>query len=93
MFPFHQLSLMFTFTTYSYFSTQHDVDVLVRGMRVMFSLAKSPSLSARIDQKEKNPEFDQDLHKMTDKQLEDVVRHRAETLYVLPLVFEARVTD
>jgi len=46
----------------------------------MFAVSKSPSLSIRIDQTEKNPAFDQDLDKLTDKELENVIRFRSETL-------------
>lgn len=46
----------------------------------MFAIAKTPSLSARIDQNEKNPAFDQELDKKSDKELEEIVRFRSETL-------------
>lgn len=66
----------------SYLETQHDMDVLVRGMRAMFKLAKTSHLRAQIDQKETDPRFDQDLELLTDKQLEYIIRERSETLYV-----------
>jgi choline dehydrogenase len=66
----------------SYLETQHDVDVLVRGMRLMFRLAKTNPLAVQIDRNEDNPEFDHKLEELTDRQLEDVVRQRSETLYV-----------
>lgn len=46
----------------------------------MFALAKTPQLQAQIDKEEIDPRFDQDLDKLTDKQLEYIVRERAESL-------------
>lgn len=72
--------------TFSYLETQHDVDVLVRGMRAMFELAKTSHLRAQINQKETDPRFDQDLENLTDEQLEYLIRERSETLYVHSLL-------
>lgn len=69
-----------SFLDCSYFETQHDIDVLVRGLRSIFAISQTAELSAQIDQRETDPQFDQDLHKMTDAQLENIIRERAETL-------------
>lgn len=64
-----------------YMETQHDIDVLVRGLRAIFLLSKSPHLSSQIVHTESNPAFDQDLSKLNNEQLGYVVRERSETLY------------
>ena len=59
-----------------------DVDVLVRGMRLILRIAQQPALQSVMDITTKaHPDLDQSLHEHSDLELEKVVRERAETLY------------
>jgi len=57
------------------------MDVLVRGMRLMLQVLKTSPMMSITDHAEKSPQFDHELDKLSDKQMEYVVRERVETLY------------
>jgi len=63
-----------------YLQTQHDIDVLVRGVRVALRIAKAGPLSSFLDHADTNPELDHNLDKESDEALETVVRSRVETM-------------
>ncbi|CAE6494637.1 unnamed protein product [Rhizoctonia solani] len=65
----------------NYLSTQHDVDVLVRGMRVALRLTQEEPLRSIIDQNDQTPELDLGLLGADDATLAKEVRARVETVY------------
>jgi choline dehydrogenase len=66
----------------SYFHTQHDVDVLVRSIKILLRITKASPLAQSVDPAGiKDPRFDHHLYDATDAELEGYVRKRAETLY------------
>lgn len=65
----------------NYLSTQHDVDVLVRGMRVALRLFQEEPLRSLLDQNDHTPELDHDLIHADDATLAKEVRARADTVY------------
>jgi len=66
----------------NYLSTQHDVDVLVRGMRVLTRVAHTPPLSNILDHANAtDPRYGHELAKASDAELEQYVRLNANTLY------------
>ena len=68
--------------TCSYCETQHDVDCLVRGMKMLLKIGKTAAVQEEIDTTETGIEFDLDLDKKTDAELEEVVRSRVQTMCV-----------
>ncbi|CAE6401855.1 unnamed protein product [Rhizoctonia solani] len=65
----------------NYLSTQHDVDVLVRGMRVALRLTQEEPLRSMLDMSDRTPELDLKLVNADDATLAKEVRARAETVY------------
>ncbi|KAF8323358.1 alcohol oxidase [Clavulina sp. PMI_390] len=65
----------------NYLATQHDVDVLVRGLRITFAIAKAKSLAPEINFGETSKDFDHRMEELSDEELEKIVRARAETLF------------
>ncbi|CAE6529322.1 unnamed protein product, partial [Rhizoctonia solani] len=65
----------------NYLSTQHDVDVLVRGMRIALRLAQQEPLRSIIDQHDQTPELDHNLLGADDATLAREVRERVDTVY------------
>ncbi|KAF8604058.1 GMC oxidoreductase [Ceratobasidium sp. AG-I] len=65
----------------NYLSTQHDVDVLVRGMRAMLRLVQTEPLRSVIDQGDRTPGLDHNLLDADDETLAREVHARADTLY------------
>ncbi|CAE6447695.1 unnamed protein product [Rhizoctonia solani] len=65
----------------NYLDTQHDVDVLVRGMRVALRLTQEEPLRSIIDQDDQTPELDIKLVNTDDATLAKEVRARADTVY------------
>jgi choline dehydrogenase len=57
------------------------VDVLVRGLKLLFRIAKTSPLKEALDDTEKDDFLDQNLHKLDDKELAEVVKKRVETAY------------
>ena len=65
----------------SYLATQHDVDVLVRGLRLMIRIAKTAPFSKLVVPDTTGSTFlDDNTDSLTDKELEAIVRKRTETL-------------
>jgi choline dehydrogenase len=65
----------------SYLTTEHDINVIVRGLKLAFGIAAAPPLSDSIDKTNLDPLLDHQLHLLDDSELVEVVRNRAETLY------------
>ncbi|KAI6123544.1 hypothetical protein EDD16DRAFT_1701633 [Pisolithus croceorrhizus] len=65
----------------NYLSTQHDVDVLVRGVRLGYKIAHTPPLSDLTDSANDDPNLDHRFGRLSDDELRQIVRSRAETLY------------
>jgi choline dehydrogenase len=64
-----------------YLSTEHDVSVLVRGLKLMFRLAATRPLSDTIDEITIDSLLDQDRRHLNDEQLTEIVKDRIETVY------------
>ncbi|KAH7108489.1 alcohol oxidase [Auriculariales sp. MPI-PUGE-AT-0066] len=65
----------------NYLSTQHDVAVLRRSVRLLLTLSQSQPLASVISRTETSPALDQSLHELSDPELDAVIRRRVETLY------------
>ncbi|KDQ21683.1 hypothetical protein BOTBODRAFT_50263 [Botryobasidium botryosum FD-172 SS1] len=65
----------------NYLDTKHDVDVLVRGIRLMLEIVKTEPFASIVDQTDTHPDLDHGLHKLSDDELENVVRQRVETIF------------
>lgn len=66
----------------NYLATQHDVEVLARGMRLMLRLgATEPLSSILLPSDGGSPYLDDKLDRISDEQMEKVIRERVETLY------------
>lgn len=50
-------------------------------MRLVLDIARTGPLASRLDQNDKNPLLDHDLHDKTDEELREIVKERVETLY------------
>ncbi|KDQ13529.1 hypothetical protein BOTBODRAFT_33538 [Botryobasidium botryosum FD-172 SS1] len=61
-----------------YLSTQHDIDVLVRGLKLALRIIRTEPFASLIDD---SVPLDQELYGFSDKQLAEVVRERITTLY------------
>jgi hypothetical protein len=76
----------------SYLATQHDVDVLARGMRLMLRLgATQPFSDLLLPSDGRNPYLDDKLDKINDEEMEKVIRERVETLYVYVVLYDMMV--
>ncbi|QRV97653.1 GMC oxidoreductase [Ceratobasidium sp. AG-Ba] len=65
----------------NYLSTQHDVDAIVRGMRLALRLARTEAMQNIIDNTDRTPALDHTLLEADDEALAQVARERVETLY------------
>ncbi|QRV83320.1 GMC oxidoreductase [Ceratobasidium sp. AG-Ba] len=65
----------------NYLNTRHDIDTLVRGMRLALRLTQIEPLRSIIDQTDRSPGLDSGLIDANDETLEKVARARAETAY------------
>ncbi|KAI5983393.1 hypothetical protein EDD15DRAFT_2488767 [Pisolithus albus] len=65
----------------NYLSTQHDIDVLVRGVRLAYKIAHTPPLSDLTDSANDDPNLDHHFGRLSDSELEQLVRSRADTFY------------
>ncbi|KAI6108025.1 hypothetical protein F5141DRAFT_1232534 [Pisolithus sp. B1] len=65
----------------NYLSTQHDVDVLVRGVRLAYKIAHTPPLSDLTDSANDDPNLDHHFGRLSDDELQQIVRSRVETIY------------
>jgi choline dehydrogenase len=72
---------MLTINAPSYLDTQHDIDTIVRGMRVALRLSQSEPLRSLIDQTDRTPGLDHELLGADDETLARQVRARVETVY------------
>ena len=66
-----------------YLNTQHDVQVLVKGVEVLLRLTKAEPLAGKVvdSSGDENPALDHHLYKATTAEIEDFVRRRVNTLY------------
>ncbi|GLB40331.1 putative GMC oxidoreductase [Lyophyllum shimeji] len=64
-----------------YLEEPEDVEKLVRGVKLLYKIARTEPLASRIDHEDKNPLLDRDLLRKSDEELGDVVRQRVQTLY------------
>ncbi|KAI6116992.1 hypothetical protein EDD16DRAFT_1893426 [Pisolithus croceorrhizus] len=65
----------------NYLSTQHDVDVLVRGVRLVYKIAHTPPLSDLTDSANDDLNLDHHFGRLSDDELQQIVRSRVETIY------------
>lgn len=65
----------------NYLNTQHDVDVLVRGIRVALRLIQTEPLKDLIDQEDRTPGLDHNLLDADDATIAKAIRARGETVY------------
>ncbi|QRW12055.1 GMC oxidoreductase [Ceratobasidium sp. AG-Ba] len=65
----------------NYLNTGHDIDTLVRGMRLALRLTQIEPLRSIIDQTDRSPGLDSGLIDANDETLEKVAPARAETAY------------
>ncbi|KAI6123546.1 hypothetical protein EDD16DRAFT_1701631 [Pisolithus croceorrhizus] len=65
----------------NYLSTQHDVDVLVRGVRLGYKIAHTPPFSDLTDSANDDPNLDHHFGRLSDDELRQIVRSRADTLF------------
>ncbi|KAF9477187.1 alcohol oxidase [Pholiota conissans] len=65
----------------NYLSAPEDVARLIRGIRLIHKISKHDPLPARLDLQDPSPILDNGMDKKTDKELEEIVRERVETLY------------
>jgi len=76
------LVLIVDFRTPSrYLSAEEDLKKLVRGVKLILRIAQVEPLASHLDHKDESPLLDHQLHLKSDKELEEVVRERLETLY------------
>jgi len=64
-----------------YFESVNDVEVLVRGMRLLLKIAKTEPLASLLVNKDTDPRLDHNLDELDHKALELVIRERGETPY------------
>ncbi|KAF8638297.1 hypothetical protein AX17_002317 [Amanita inopinata Kibby_2008] len=64
-----------------YLEAPEDVERLVRCIRLTLRIAESEPLAANLDFGDRNSILDHGLYDMTDEQLAELIRQRAETLY------------
>jgi len=64
-----------------YLTTEHDVNVMVRGLKLASRIAHTKPLGNTIDEKDHDPLLDHNLHLLNDSELAELVRNRTETLY------------
>ncbi|KDQ17549.1 hypothetical protein BOTBODRAFT_105670 [Botryobasidium botryosum FD-172 SS1] len=65
----------------NYFNTQHDLDVLVRGLRIMLEIVKTEPFASVIVHTDTHPDLDHGLDKLSDDELKDIIRRRVETVF------------
>ncbi|KAI6025912.1 hypothetical protein F5J12DRAFT_925738 [Pisolithus orientalis] len=64
----------------NYLSTQHDIDVLMRGVRLAYKIAHTPPLSDLTDSANDDPELDHHFGRLSDSELQQIIRSRADTI-------------
>ncbi|KAG9028651.1 hypothetical protein FS837_003826 [Tulasnella sp. UAMH 9824] len=64
-----------------YLATKHDLDILIRSVKLAYQLANTEPLKSIIDQTVKHPLLDHALGSKSNAEIEDVIRSRVETGY------------
>ncbi|KAF5382119.1 hypothetical protein D9615_004436 [Tricholomella constricta] len=64
-----------------YLEQHEDVEKLVRGVKLLFKVARTEPLASRVDHKATNPLLDHGLPQKSDEELGDIIRERVQTLY------------
>jgi choline dehydrogenase len=65
----------------NYLQNPHDLEKLLRGLRLITKIAHADAMQAYIDHSDTSPELDHAMHLKTDDELREVVRERVETIY------------
>ncbi|TFK33230.1 GMC oxidoreductase-domain-containing protein, partial [Crucibulum laeve] len=65
----------------NYIQTPEDLAKLVRGVRILLKIARTPPLAGLLDETFTRADLDHELHLKTDDELKDLVRERVETVY------------
>lgn len=66
-----------------YLATQHDVEVLVKGIKALLRVTQAEPLASKVVDRtgDGDPKLDHHLYKATRKEIEEFVRQRVNTLY------------
>lgn len=66
-----------------YLTTQHDVQVLVKGIKVLLRVSQAEALAGKVVDRagDDDPTLDHHLYKATTAEVEEFVRQRMSTLY------------
>ncbi|CAA7266838.1 unnamed protein product [Cyclocybe aegerita] len=64
-----------------YLTASEDVARILRGIKLIFKISQTEPLALRLDQNDKHPLLDHQTHLKSDKELEQIIRQRVETLY------------
>ena len=69
---------------HSYLATEHDLEVLLRGMKLLLRIAQTEPFASCIDTSDSavHPNLDTKIFDLNDLQLKDIIRQRAMTMYV-----------
>ncbi|KAG8213261.1 hypothetical protein J3R82DRAFT_11733 [Butyriboletus roseoflavus] len=65
----------------NYLATQHDIDTLIRGVRGAYKIAHTAPLTDITEVGSTHPLLDHHFDRLSDDELGEVIRNRAETLY------------
>ncbi|KAF8907268.1 hypothetical protein CPB84DRAFT_1674982 [Gymnopilus junonius] len=65
----------------NYLNVSDDVERLKRGLRLISKISKQEPMASRLDLTDPSPLLDSKIDEKSDKELEDIVRERLETLY------------
>ncbi|KAF8556234.1 alcohol oxidase [Imleria badia] len=65
----------------NYLATQHDLDVMIRGVRGAYKIAHTAPLTNVTDVGSTHPLLDHHFDRLSDKELGEIIRNRVETLY------------
>ncbi|EIW83818.1 alcohol oxidase [Coniophora puteana RWD-64-598 SS2] len=65
----------------NYLATQHDMDVNIRGIRLAYKIAHTAPLTDMTDTDCRDPILDHHFDKLTNTEIENIVRERIETIY------------
>ena len=66
-----------------YLSTQHDVDILIRGIKALIRVTEAEPMASKVVDRsgDNDPTLDHHLYTATDAEIEEHVRQRLGTLY------------
>ncbi|KAF8121755.1 hypothetical protein EV363DRAFT_1437076 [Boletus edulis] len=65
----------------NYLATQHDLDVLIRGVRGAYKIAHTAPMTNLTDVGSTHPLLDHHVDRLSDKELGEMIRDRVETLF------------